>query len=163
MLAPGKQQTHRAYIWAYSTTSFADTRAVVYHFAPSRAGEHARDFFGYWSGKLVCDDYAGYKASFGQGITEIGCMAHARRKFFDLHVANKSTLAAEALALIGQLYGLSVRQRGSTPRIASDDDRSRPVPLRVLCTAGYWPSDNGCPTVPPRPKPWITASSAGQP
>ena len=21
-------------------------------------------------------------------ITEIGCMAHARRKFFDLHVAN---------------------------------------------------------------------------
>jgi hypothetical protein len=26
-------------------------------------------------------------------MTEIGCMAHARRKFFDLHVANKSQLA----------------------------------------------------------------------
>ncbi|EGH26934.1 transposase IS66, partial [Pseudomonas amygdali pv. mori str. 301020] len=34
-----------------------------------------------WNGKLVCDDFAGYKASFALGITAIGCMAHARRKF----------------------------------------------------------------------------------
>ena len=27
---------------------------------------------------------AGYKASLQQGFTEIGCMAHTRRKFFDL-------------------------------------------------------------------------------
>lgn len=39
--------------------------------------------------------------SFEQGITEIGCMAHARRKFFDLHAANKSQLAEQALHLIG--------------------------------------------------------------
>jgi len=104
MLSPGKKKTHRAYIWAYCTTSYADTRAVVYDFASSRAGEHARTFLGEWQGKLVCDDYSGYKASFGQGITEIGCMAHARRKFFDLHAANKSTLVASALETIGQLY-----------------------------------------------------------
>lgn len=104
MLSPGKKQTHRAYIWAWCTTPFADTKAVVYHFAPSRAGEHARAFLGEWQGKLVCDDYSGYKASFGQGITEIGCLAHARRKFYDLHAANKSTLAAQALEYIGQLY-----------------------------------------------------------
>jgi len=45
---------------------------VVYDFSPSRAGEHARNFLGQWNGKLVCDDFAGYKASFLQGITEIG-------------------------------------------------------------------------------------------
>jgi len=90
MLAPGEKKTHRAYVWAYSTTPFADLKAVVYDFSPSRAGEHARNFLGQWNGKLVCDDFAGYKASFEQGITEIGCMAHARRKFFDLHAANKS-------------------------------------------------------------------------
>lgn len=93
MLAPGEKKTHRAYVWAYSTTPFADLKAVVYDFSPSRAGEHARNFLGQWNGKLVCDDFAGYKASFEQGITEIGCMAHARRKFFDLHAANKSQLA----------------------------------------------------------------------
>ena len=111
MLAPGKKKTHRAYIWAYCTTSNAETRAVVYDFAPSRAGNHARAFLGDWQGKLVCDDYSGYKAGFGQGITEIGCMAHARRKFFDLHATNKSTLAASALETIGQLYDIESQAR----------------------------------------------------
>jgi len=111
MLSPGKKKTHRAYIWAYCTTPYADTRAVVYDFAPSRAGEHARTFLGDWQGKLVCDDYSGYKAGFGRGVTEIGCMAHARRKFFELHATNKSTLAASALNSIGQLYEIERQAR----------------------------------------------------
>jgi hypothetical protein len=31
-------------------------------------------------------------------------MAHARRKFFDLHVSNKSEIAQQALTTIGRLY-----------------------------------------------------------
>lgn len=54
-------------------------KAEVYDFSSSRAGEHARNFLGTWNGKLVCDDFAGYKASFELGITEINCMAHACR------------------------------------------------------------------------------------
>ena len=104
MLAPGEKKTHRAYVWAYCTTPFSALKAVVYDFSLSRAGEHARNFLGTWNGKLVCDDFAGYKAGFEQGITEIGCMAHARRKFFDLHAANKSQLAEQALHSIGGLY-----------------------------------------------------------
>ena len=111
MLSPGKKKTHRAYIWAYCTTPYAKTRAVVYDFAPSRAGEHARTFLGDWQGKLVCDDYSGYKAGFGRGVTEIGCLAHARRKFFELHATNKSTLAASALETIGQLYEIERQAR----------------------------------------------------
>ena len=76
----------------------------AYDFSPSRAGEHARNLLGTWNGKLVCDDFAVYKASFDLGITKIGCMAHARRKFFDLHVANRSQLAEQALHSIGGLY-----------------------------------------------------------
>lgn len=104
MLSPGKKKTHRAYIWAYASTTFSPIKGVVYHFAPSRAGKHAREFLQGWQGKLVCDDFAGYKACFAQGITEMGCMAHARRKFFDLHAANKSQLAEYALTQIGLLY-----------------------------------------------------------
>jgi len=120
MLAPGKKKTHRAYVWAYCSTPFADLKATVYDFAPGRAGEHARAFLGDWRGKLVCDDYAGYKAGFGEGITEIGCLAHARRKFHDLHVANKSELAAQALEYIGALYGIE-RDLKDLP----DHDRQR--------------------------------------
>ncbi|MEH6707080.1 MAG: IS66 family transposase [Alloalcanivorax venustensis] len=120
MLAPGKKKTHRAYVWAYCSTPFADLKATVYDFAPSRAGEHARAFLGEWQGKLVCDDYAGYKAGFGSGITEIGCLTHARRKFHDLHVANKSELAARALEYIGALYGIEREAKD-----LSDQDRQR--------------------------------------
>lgn len=91
MLAPGEKKTHRAYVWAYSTTPFSTLKAVVYDFSPSRAGEHARNLLGAWNGKLVWDDCAGYKAGFEKGMTEIGCMVHARRKFFDLHVAKKAS------------------------------------------------------------------------
>ncbi|MCP1121835.1 IS66 family transposase, partial [Robbsia andropogonis] len=61
---------------------------------------------GNWQGKLVCDDFSGYKASFAQGVTEIGCMAHARRKFYELHASNKSQIAEKALTHIGQLYDI---------------------------------------------------------
>ena len=120
MLAPGQNKTHRAYVWAYCTTPFSALKAVVYDFSPSRAGEHARNFLGTWNGKLVCDDFAGYKAGFERGITEIGCMAHARRKFFDLHVAIKSQLAEQALHSIGGLYEVERQAKDM-----SDEDRCR--------------------------------------
>ena len=104
MLKPGNEKTHRAYLWAYAPGAFDDLKAVVYDFCESRAGEHARAFLGDWSGGLVCDDFGGYKASFGAAITEVGCMAHARRKFFDLCVSNKSEIAKQALTYIAQLY-----------------------------------------------------------
>lgn len=120
MLKPGNKKTHRAYLWAYAPGVFEDLKAVVYDFCESRAGEHARGFLGDWSGGLVCDDFSGYKASFGVGITEVGCMAHARRKFFDLHVSNKSEIAQQALVYIGQLYEV---ERGA--KHLSADERGR--------------------------------------
>jgi len=120
MLAPGMKKTQRAYVWAYVPSPFADLRAAVYDFSPSRAGEHARTFLGDWKGQLVCDDFAGYKACFEQGVTEVGCMAHARRKFYDLHVANKSQLAEQALRHIGQLYDIEREVRDLLP-----DERQR--------------------------------------
>ncbi|PPA04606.1 hypothetical protein C4E44_08095 [Pseudomonas sp. MWU12-2312b] len=48
-----------------------ETSAVVYDFRPSHAGEHARSVLQDWKGKLVCDDFGGYKASFVLGVTEI--------------------------------------------------------------------------------------------
>ncbi|CDO82060.1 IS66 family transposase [Pseudomonas aeruginosa] len=129
MLAPGTKKTQRAYVWAYAPSPFADLKAVVYDFRPSRAGEHVRSFLGDWQGKLVCDDFAGYKASFEQGVTEIGCMAHARRKFFDLHAANQSQLAEQALQYIGQLYEVEREGREllAEHRRQLRQDKARPI------------------------------------
>ena len=86
----------------------------------AKSSTHARNFLGQWDGKLVCDDFAGYKASSEQGITEIGCMAHARRKFFDLHATNKSQLTEQAINSIGGLYEIERQAREMT-----DEDRWR--------------------------------------
>ena len=115
VLMPGAKKTHRAYVWAYASSAFADIKAVVYDFTPSRAGEHARRFLQDWRGKLVCDDFGGYKASFSLGVTEIGCMAHARRKFFELHATNKSQLAEQALRYIQVLYEIEREVRDLEP------------------------------------------------
>ncbi|MBB3009925.1 MULTISPECIES: IS66 family transposase [Cupriavidus] len=129
MLSPGKGKTQRAYLWTYCPGAFEDLRAVVYDFADSRAGEHARNFLGNWKGQLVCDDFTGYKALFAQGITELGCMAHARRKFYDLHAASKSQIAQDALQYIGELYEIEreVQQLAAQLRLEIRQQRARPI------------------------------------
>ncbi len=102
----GPSKTHRAYLWAYAAGAFEPLCPVVYDFTESRAVEHARAFLGDWRGGLGCDDYTGYKASFALGVIEAGGIAHARRKFVELHQANKGTIAAAAIDLTGQLYGI---------------------------------------------------------
>jgi len=132
MLSPGKKKTHRAYLWAYATPAFEPVKGVVYDFAESRAGEHARAFLGDWRGTLVCDDYAGYKASFVQGVTEAGCMAHARRKFFDLAQHGTSPVATKALEYIGRLYDV---ERELTDLDAPTRQQARQVRARPIADA----------------------------
>ena len=129
MLKPGTKKTHRAYLWAYAPGTFEDLKAVVYDFCESRAGEHCRTFLGEWKGSLVCDDYAGYKAGFVSGITEAGCMAHSRRKFFDLHVSSKSQIAGQACAYISQLYDVEreVKHLGADERLQIRQAKSKPL------------------------------------
>lgn len=105
-LRPGLKKTHRSYLWAYGTTVYDDDPIVVYDFAVGRSGEHARAFLGPWRGKLVCDDFVGYKALFeGEDPSiEIGCMAHARRRFHELYAHHQSVIAGEALTYYGALY-----------------------------------------------------------
>ena len=129
MLTPGKGKTHRAYLWSYSSTQFDDVHAVVYDFTESRAGWHAKRFLEGWSGKLVCDDYSGYKALFAAGITEVGCLAHARRKFHDLWANHQSAVAEEALKHFAALYEveLQVRELDAEQRQRLRQLRARPI------------------------------------
>jgi transposase len=129
VLQPGSKKTHRAYLWAYAPGAFQALRAVVYDFTEGRSGAHVRAFLGDWRGELVCDDYGGYKACFEQGIAEVGCMAHARRKFFELHQSGKSLIAEQALQAIGQLYEIEAQGAHLSPeeRQHLREQRARPI------------------------------------
>jgi transposase len=112
-LDPGSGKTKKAYLWAYRSNDLElGHRIIVFDYRAGRSGEHARNFLGKWQGHLMVDDYGGYKSLFvadraiAQPCTELGCMAHARRKFFDLHKANNSPVALEALQRIAKLYAI---------------------------------------------------------
>jgi transposase len=105
-LKPGEKGTLRAYLWAYSPSKYDSLKAIIYDFTKGRSGKHASDFLGDWQGKLLVDDFSGYKELFRHGLTELGCMTHARRKFYDLHQSNGSEVVAQALVIIGQLYDI---------------------------------------------------------
>ena len=122
-------KTHRAYLWAYTPGRYETLKAVVYDFCESRAGKHASAFLKDWSGTLLVDDYAGYKQLMGDQIQEAGCWAHARRKFFELHSANKSDIAQQALTLIGQLYDIERQAHdvSGDERLRVRQQQSRPI------------------------------------
>jgi transposase len=104
MLKPGHKKTHKAYIWAYCTTTYNPVKAVVFDFAETRSGENVREFLGPWKGKLVTDGFSGYKASFELGVTEVGCAAHARRKFHELWANHASQVGEQALRFFQLLF-----------------------------------------------------------
>jgi transposase len=114
-LDPGAGKTKRAYLWAYRTNGLQTGPPIVlFDYQASRAGEHAREFLRGWQGHLMVDDYGGYKALFGAGIIELGCLAHARRKYFELNAAQPNPIAQQALERIGALYAIEADGRDLT-------------------------------------------------
>ena len=131
-LAPGQGKTHRSYLWAYRSCDLDEgPPIIVFDYQTGRSGEHARNFLGTWRGHLMVDDFAGYKKLFaeGRGVIDLGCWAHARRKFFDLNEANKSPIAAQALERIGALYAIERRGRalGAAARTALRQEEAYPL------------------------------------
>ena len=56
-------------------------------------------------------------------------MAHARRKFVELHLANKSHIAATPLALIGQLYGIERELKDAPPATRLEQRQTQAAPV----------------------------------
>ena len=128
MLDPGSGQTHRSYLFAYR--SGIGPPIVQFDFCTSRSGEHARRFLGDYRGALMVDDYAGYKAGFAAGgITELGCWAHARRKFVDHYQASGSPTANETIARIAALYRIEAEAKGMTAEARHAHRQRHAVPM----------------------------------
>jgi len=135
-LDPGNGKTKRAYLWAYRTNGLqTGPPIVVFDYRSSRAGAHAREFLSGWQGHLMVDDFGGYKALFANGVTELGCFAHARRKYFELNALHANSIAQEALERIAELYAIeaqgrdldiaarqALRQEQAQPRLQSMHD-----------------------------------------
>src|ERR1700688_5025196 len=117
VLAPGNGKTKTGRLWTYvrddRPAGDATPAAVWFAYSPDRKGEHPQAHLGNFTGTLQADGYAGFNAVYETGrIQEAACWAHVRRKFYDLHVAHKSPVAAEAMERIAALYAIEKEIRG---------------------------------------------------
>jgi hypothetical protein len=162
-LDPGAGRTKRAYLFAYAAhagasvasagcagaTRSASAPLIVFDYAANRSGQHVQHFLGNWQGRLMVDDYAGYKALFATGVTELACWAHARRKFVDLEKASGSEIAREAIRRIARLYRVeeeareldpdarhAYRQQHAASQVADLHDWLREMHPKVLGSSG---------------------------
>lgn len=134
VLAPGKGRTKTGRLWTYvrdDRPAGSETPpAVWFGYSPDRKGEHPVAHLRGFSGTLQADGYAGFNALYHSGhIQEAACWAHVRRKFYEVHQAQASTLAAEALKRIGLLYGFERELWGKPPDVRCAGRRSRATPL----------------------------------
>jgi len=77
---------------------------LYFHYTPTRQGSGPESVLEGFTGYLQADDYAGYNGVYREGATQVGCLAHARRKFFEL--PEKHKYRDDALRFFGELYGV---------------------------------------------------------
>jgi transposase len=134
VLAPGMGKTKTARLWTYvrDDRPAGDTTAPAVWFAYSedRKGEHPKQHLSSFSGILQADGYAGFHHLYEGGrIQEAACWAHVRRKFYDIHMANGSAIAAEAIERIGLLYDIEREIRGKPADVRLEVRQARARPL----------------------------------
>jgi transposase len=84
----------------------ASHRYLIYLYSPNREGQWPQTFLAGYKGFVQGDAYAGYDALFATGtVVEVGCWAHARRKFFEAQTTDPEG-ALYALGVIRQLYAV---------------------------------------------------------
>lgn len=101
---------------------------VAYEFTPDRRGEHPRRWLADCTGYLQCDAFTGYDALFDAGdLVEVGCWAHARRKFHDARLSHPG----RALEMLRMIKGLYAVERGESRWSAESFDPQRRKALRA--------------------------------
>lgn len=138
VLEKGRKRTKTGWFWAHAT----DDRpwngpappAVVYIYAPGRGlGAIKHQLAGY-HGVLQVDGYGAYKALAkerrGNRALQLAfCLAHARRKFTDVHKKTASPIAQGVIEQIALVYAEEALIRGTSADHRLEARRTKTAPL----------------------------------
>jgi len=147
---PGKTAQSKSYLWLQRGGP-PDQPVVLYDYDPGRGAGVPKRLLEGFKGYLQTDGYDGYNAVVAvNGLTHVGCMAHARRRFSDAVKAqgkNKQRgKAHRGLALIQKLYRVEKQARKLKPEPCHDHRQRHARP--VLDELRTW-LDETLPQVPP--------------
>jgi len=130
VLRPGTGKTKLVYLWIYVGDDEHPYQLFDYRLDRSRAGpqEILRDF----QGGLLTDGYSVYTSLVKESsdrLHDLGCWAHARRKFDESCAVTSHALAHEALASIWQLYDIEDRMAELAPEVRRQTRQRESVPI----------------------------------
>jgi transposase len=131
VLDPELPRTRTGRIWTY--VGDPDHPYTVYDYTPNRSRAGPDEFLKNFRGYLQADAYSGYDEIYKdakRGVTEVACMAHARRKYFEAQ-SSDIMRSMVVLAYIHLLYDVEREARdgelGAAGRLALRQARSRPL------------------------------------
>lgn len=138
---PGSGKTRTGRLWVYvrddRNAGSTVAPAVWFSYSPDRKGVHPQTHLKDYQGVLQADAYTGFDELYKNGaIKEAACMAHARRKIYDVHVRHPSPTTKEALERIGKLYGIEAEIRGQAAEYRLAIRQEKTLPL--LQDLGNW-------------------------
>lgn len=131
----GRSAQSQSYLWVQRGGPPAQPM-VLYDYDPSRSQLVPKRLLGDYAGFLQTDAYEGYAAvCAANGIAQVGCWAHARRRFDEARkvqgkrARGKASLAAQALQRIGVLYQIERKAKSMTDaeRLALRQQQATPV------------------------------------
>jgi transposase len=140
-----KGETHRGYYWVYQNSI---DKIVFFDYQESRGREGPADILQHFKGYLQTDGYIAYDVfDKKENITQIHCMAHARRMFNDA-LDNDRAVAEHAMQEIQKLYAIErncKEQNLSFDKIkAVRQEQSVPI----LTALGKWMKDQYIQSIP---------------
>ena len=109
----GRKDTQKSYMWV-ARGGPPDKKVIWYEYHSSRSASHAKEFLEGYSGYLQTDGFSGYDSAVKEKpeIKQVGCFAHARRRFFDASKAGKEPKSAQiGLTYIRNLYEIEKKLR----------------------------------------------------
>lgn len=140
----------KGYMWLYASAKSAVHPMFLYDYQPSRSQKNPKNFLKGFSGYLQTDGYSGYNAV--EGVTQVGCLAHARRKFNDALRALPEdaqisrTKSSEGLKFCNQIYHFEKQYTDLLPDQCFERRKKEVRP--VLDTFKSWLEEQKRSTVP---------------
>jgi len=113
-----------------------DKPIVLYRYRQTHGAYHAKEFLEGFKGYLQTDGSENYNAAVRGlvGIIHVGCLAHARRKFFEASkAAAKPQSAEEGLKYIRRIYAIerTLREKGLEEQAFVAERKAQALPILV--------------------------------
>ena len=112
---PNRPAETKSYMWVRAGSQGGERSIVLFNYSPHRSAGVAESLLEDFEGSLQTDAYSGYNSvGAWKGVWHVGCMMHARRKFYEAHVgAKKKGHAKTGLRYIKKLYRIEHELRAA--------------------------------------------------